>query len=395
MLNYDKIEKRIIEHRRILHEKAEVGFKLEETKAYVKSVLSSLDIVHQDCGRCGVVATLGMGVGRCILLRADMDALPIKEENCLEFSSKNGNMHACGHDMHTAMLLGAAEILSARCDELSGSVKLMFQPAEETLEGALDMIISGVLERPRVDAGVMIHVLPSENLPIGTVILPKDGVGAPSADFFEIVVKGKAAHGASPASGIDALTVGSRIVLSLDEIIAKELLFSEKAVLTVGSFSAGNSANTIAESALILGTLRTFDEGLRAMIKARVQEIVTNTAKAFRTEAEVRYTSGAPVLKNSGRLSEFAKRVLSEKIGENSVCTSDDLDEEESIGGSEDFAYVAERVEGLMIGIVGTNDMRYGLHNPKSSFDERCLLEGSRVFAELATAFLNETGLPS
>lgn len=392
MLNFDRIEKKVIEHRRMLHKSAEVGFKLEATREYVRRVLSSLGIEPADCGRCGVTATLGSGSGPCVLLRADMDALPIREEVCLEFSSKNGNMHACGHDMHTAMLLGAAEILKAREDEIFGTVKLMFQPAEETLEGALDMIISGVLERPRVDAGFMIHVIPSDSLSIGTVLVSQGGISAPSADFFEISVKGKSAHGAAPASGIDATSVGARIVLSLEEIISKELSFSEKAVLTVGSFTSGNSANTIAESAIISGTLRTFDESLRAKIKTRVQEISNNVARAFRAEAEVRYTSGTPVLQNSERLSAFGYKALCEKFGEGTVIYTDRAGATENIGGSEDFAYIAERVESLMVGIVATNDTKNSLHNPKSRFDERCLIRGARAYAELALAALREKG---
>lgn len=388
MLNMKRLEERIIRHRRELHRNAEVGFDLPITKAYVQNILSELGIKSESVGKCGVVATLGNDKNKCVLLRADMDALPIKEELCLEFSSQNGNMHACGHDMHTAMLLGAAEILKSRESELYGTVKLMFQPAEETLEGALDMINKGVLESPRVDAAFMLHVVPSENLPIGSVIVSGGGLSAPSADFFKIFVEGKSSHGANPQAGIDALAVGARIALGTTDIVTMEIPTTESAVLSIGSFIAGDSANTIAGNAELSGTFRCFDESIREKIRIRLEEIADNTARAYRARARVEYTSGTPALKNSGALSEFANNSLKSAFGDMSVYSSGELGMESNIGGSEDFAYVSERVDALMLGIVATNNIRCALHNPKTEFSEKCLLPGSIAYATLAIDYL-------
>ena len=223
------LQEEIKSHRLWLHTHAETGFDLTETKPYVKSALTEMGYAVHECGKAGLVTTVGKPGGKVLLLRADMDALPIAEEADVDFACKNGRMHACGHDMHTAMLLGAAKILKAHESELDGMVKLMFQPAEEIFEGSKDMIASGVLENPRPDAALMIHVAAGMPLPAGTVVVSAPGVSAPAADYFTIRVHGKGCHGSAPQNGIDPLTAASHILIALQEIHARELSASGEA----------------------------------------------------------------------------------------------------------------------------------------------------------------------
>lgn len=224
----------LIERRKYLHSHAETGFALDETLAYVRSELEGMGYAPEPCGRAGLVALAGgKNPGRVFLLRADMDALPIAEQSGVDFASKNGNMHACGHDMHTAMLLGAAKLLKMHEDELAGTVKLMFQPAEEIFEGSADMIRAGVLEAPHVDAAMMIHVMAGMPLAPGTVIVSDPGIGAPAADVFEIRVRGRGCHGSMPEKGIDPVTAAAHIIIALQEIRARELSMGDHAVLTI------------------------------------------------------------------------------------------------------------------------------------------------------------------
>ena len=232
------LQEEIKAHRLWLHTHAETGFDLTETKPYVKSALTEMGYAVHECGKAGLVTTVGKSGGKVLLLRADMDALPIAEEADVDFACQNGRMHACGHDMHTAMLLGAAKILKAHESELGGMVKLMFQPAEEIFEGSKDMIASGVLENPRPDAALMIHVAAGMPLPAGTVVVSAPGVSAPAADYFTIRVHGKGCHGSAPQNGIDPLTAAAHILIALQEIHARELSASDEAVLTIGTFHA-------------------------------------------------------------------------------------------------------------------------------------------------------------
>ena len=283
------LQEEIKSHRLWLHTHAETGFDLTETKPYVKSALTEMGYAVHECGKAGLVTTVGKPGGKVILLRADMDALPIAEEADVDFACKNGRMHACGHDMHTAMLLGAAKILKAHESELGGTVKLMFQPAEEIFEGSKDMIASGVLENPRPDAALMIHVAAGMPLPAGTVVVSAPGVSAPAADYFTIRVHGKGCHGSAPQNGIDPLTAAAHILIALQEIHARELSASDEAVLTIGTFHAGEAGNVIPDTATMGGTIRTYDEKTRAYLKERMTAIAQSIAEAFRASAEVSF----------------------------------------------------------------------------------------------------------
>jgi len=389
------LQEEIKAHRLWLHTHAETGFDLTETKPYVKSALTEMGYTVQECGKAGLVTTVGKPGGKVILLRADMDALPIAEEADVDFACKNGRMHACGHDMHTAMLLGAAKILKAHESELGGMVKLMFQPAEEIFEGSKDMIASGALENPRPDAALMIHVAAGMPLPAGTVVVSAPGVSAPAADYFTIRVHGKGCHGSAPQNGIDPLTAAAHILIALQEIHARELSASDEAVLTIGTFHAGEAGNVIPDTATMGGTIRTYDEKTRAYLKERITAIAQNVAEAFRAGAEVSFGSGCPTLVNDKDLSEKVTGYLKDLLGANRAFTTAELNGGKPArgGGSEDFAYVSHEVPSLMLALAAGEPSKgyvYPQHHPKVKFDESILSTGAAVFVDCAINYLRE-----
>lgn len=390
---------KIVKDRRYLHMHPGTGFDISGTVEYVKQELSEIGCEPQQCGRAGVCAIIGgKKPGKVFMLRADMDALPIKEESGVDFSSENGNMHACGHDMHTAMLLGAARLLKAHENEIDGTVKLMFQPAEEIFEGSHDMIEAGVLDNPKVDAALMIHVMAGMPFEPGTVIVSSPGVSAPAADYFEIKVKGNGCHGSMPNMGVDPITVAAHILISLQEIHARELALSDKAVLTIGTINAGTAANAIPDTAVMGGSIRTFDEEVRTYLKERLTDISKLTAKTFRADAEVTFGSGCPTLLNDTELSASIEGYMKELLG-NKAFTSAQLSamqgasKTSKTAGSEDFAYISQRVPSVMIALAaGQPDMgyKYPQHHPMVKFDERVLSVGSAVYAYSALKWLAE-----
>lgn len=389
------LQEEIKSHRLWLHTHAETGFDLTETKPYVKSALMKMGYTVQECGKAGLVTTVGKPGGKVLLLRADMDALPIAEEADVEFACQNGRMHACGHDMHTAMLLGAAKILKAHESELEGMVKLMFQPAEEIFEGSKDMIASGVLENPRPDAALMIHVAAGMPLPAGTVVVSAPGVSAPAADYFTIRVHGKGCHGSAPQNGIDPLTAAAHILIALQEIHARELSASDEAVLTIGTFHAGEAGNVIPDTATMGGTIRTYDEKTRAYLKERITAIAKNVAEAFRAGADVSFGSGCPTLVNDKGLSETVTGYLKDLLGANRAFTTAELSGGKPArgGGSEDFAYVSHEVPSLMLALAAGEPSKgyvYPQHHPKVKFDESVLSTGAAVFVDCALQYLRE-----
>ena len=389
------LQEEIKSHRLWLHTHAETGFDLTETKPYVKSALMKMGYTVQECGKAGLVTTVGKPGGKVLLLRADMDALPIAEEADVDFACKNGRMHACGHDMHTAMLLGAAKILKAHESELGGTVKLMFQPAEEIFEGSKDMIASGVLENPRPDAALMIHVAAGMPLPAGTVVVSAPGVSAPAADYFTIRVHGKGCHGSAPQNGIDPLTAAAHILIALQEIHARELSASDEAVLTIGTFHAGEAGNVIPDTATMGGTIRTYDEKTRAYLKERMTAIAKNVAEAFRASAEVSFGSGCPTLVNDKDLSEKVTGYLKDLLGASHAFTTAELNGGKPArgGGSEDFAYVSHEVPSLMLALAAGEPSKgypYPQHHPKVKFDESVLSTGAAVFVDCAIQYMKE-----
>ena len=387
-----KRKEQIIADYEYLHANAESGFGLTATRAYVKKRLSEMGYSPKDCGRAGIVAEAGLQEnGKTILLRADMDALPMKEEAEVPYACNNGNMHACGHDAHTAMLLGAAGLLKYHETELKGRVKLMFQPAEELLEGAKDMLASGVLENPTVDAAFMIHVLTGVPYRCGSVVVSAPGVSAPAADFFAIEIKGEGCHGSMPEKGVDPLTVAAHMMIALQEIHARELGIQEDAVLTIGAVEGANVGNVIPDKVILKGSMRCYRESTRNKLKKRLAEIAEGIATTFRAQAVVTYSSGCPELENDKDMSTGCTRWLQKLLGEEMVYDSRVLG---TGGGSEDFAYVAKEVPSLMVALAA-GDCRegyeYPLHHPKMRLDEKAFAFGAAVYATVAMEY---TGLP-
>lgn len=389
-----QFKKEIIAYRRFLHQNPETGFSLPITKKYVKEQLLALGYEPTECGESGLVALAGgKKPGKVFLLRADMDALPIKEEANVDFASTNDNMHACGHDMHTAMLLGAAKILKEYENEIQGTVKLMFQPGEELLLGAKEMLSHGVLKNPSVDAGIMIHIMVGIDLPAGTVIVAPKGVSAPACDNFTIEIAGKGGHGSMPEQTIDPINVACHIHLSLQEIIAREIAMNDQAVLTIGAFHAGNAGNVIPNTATISGTLRAMDEQVRAHIKKRLSDIVDNTAKMFCASAQIIYTGECPTLTNDTQVIKEVHSYLTELLGPSNALSSDSLGAISKSSGSEDFAYISHEIPTAMLALAAGkpgDGYCYGLHHPKVIFDETALLHGSAVYAYTAMRWLEE-----
>lgn len=385
----ERMQEELRLHYQFLHKNAEVEFNLSKTVEYVKQKLVEIGVEPFDCGKCGVTAVIGRGGDRCLLLRADMDALPIKEQTDLDFSCDNGNMHACGHDMHTAMLLGAAKLLKENENLINGSVKLMFQPAEEILAGAYNMIDNGVLKSPDVTGAVMIHVLTGMPIKTGCFIVPGEGVSAPAADFFTINVHGKGCHGSTPHQGVDSITAAARILLTMQEISAREMSISDEGILTVGSFNGGASGNVIADSTVLKGTLRAFNDSLRENMKKRIEEIAVNVGKAHRCNVTVSFDNGCPTLKNDGEMSRLALNSLSELFEGDYVISAEDIPGGFR-GGSEDFSYISQDVPSIMLGL-GAGEPQSGYthpqHHPKATFDESVLWCGSAALSYFAVKY--------
>lgn len=395
-----EMQETIRAERRYLHAHPETGFDLKDTKAFVKQELTTMGYEPVECGKAGLVALAGgKKPGKVFLIRGDMDALPIREEAEVPFAAQNGKMHACGHDMHAAMMLGAARLLKAHEEEIQGTVKLMFQPAEEIFEGSHDMIEAGLLENPRVDAALMIHVMAGMPFEAGTVVVSAPGVSAPAADLFEIRVKGKGCHGSMPNTGIDPLNAAAHILISLQEIGTRELPIGERAVLTIGMMNAGTAPNVIPDQVVMGGSIRTFDGNTRELIKKRLTEIAEGTARVFRSEAEVAFTSGCPTLVNDRELAACAGKYVKELLPAGKAFTVEELNamsgggDSSKSSGSEDFAYVSQEVPSIMLALAAGQPRKgyaYPQHHPMVKFDEDALAGGSAVYAYTAMRWLEE-----
>lgn len=377
------IQKQIVEDRRTIHHHAEFGMNLPVTTAYVKKRLIEMGYQPEDCGQAGVVATVGKP-GKCILLRADMDALPMKEETGLPYSSDTDWMHSCGHDAHTAMLLGAAQLLKNHEDELPGTVKLMFQPAEELLAGAKDMVANGVLENPKVDAAVGIHI--DSQVPTGKVCYCNKYTNA-SADVYIIKVQGKGGHGAMPENSIDPLLCACYINIALQEINSREVAGKDMAVITTGKMISGTKENIIADTAQMEGTIRTFDNAVLANVKKRLEEIAKGVGAAFRCKVEVEWPFGCGPNANDLTMQEDVVRYGSELIGaENMVLMDPSM-------GSEDFSYVANEVPSMFMwmgGRVDDDSLVYPLHHNHMVLNEDAFPIGAAMHAHCAMEWLKE-----
>lgn len=370
--------------RRYLHARPEVGFELPQTTAYVKKRLDEMGVSFTEMGQCGIIADLGgKNGGKTILIREDMDALPMRELTEEPFKSDNGYMHACGHDIHTAMLLCVAQVLKQEEDSLPGRVRLMFQPAEESVSGARMMVEHGVLSG--VDAALAIHVGIGEKT--GKVITLK-GPAATSSDVFRITIKGKGGHGSTPYLTVDPITVGSHLVLNLQAIIAREIDALENVVLTIGKFSSGDVYNIIPETAILEGTLRAFKPEQRAFAKQRLVDMTQQTAALFRAQADLEFLSETPPIYNDGQLADITVGAIRAELGDE-LCDFSAA----RIMASDDFAYLSERVPGVMFYLgAGSEEEGYtvGVHNPLVVFNEECMPYGAAALCAAVIGWLAE-----
>ncbi len=371
---------RIVELRRTIHRRPELGFEEHETAALVERELGALGVEHRRVAKTGIVARIDGAVpGRVAALRADLDALPVGERTGLPFASQvAGKMHACGHDAHTAMLLGAAHVLSAMKAQLSGSVVLLFQPAEEGPGGALPMIEEGALDA--VEAIAMLHVSP--RLDVGTIGVTPGAANA-SADEFYVTVRGAGGHGGYPHTAVDAIPAASAFVLALQNIVARETDPLASAVVTVGTIGGGYRNNVIADEVALSGTLRAHDAGVRDELEARVRRIAGGVASAYGVDADVRVVRGYPPVVNDEALARnFATYARAH--------TSLRVEQPPPTMGGEDFAYFAQRVPGLLIWLgvrSESSESGHPTHSPLFRIDEAALPIGVLTLVSFATAF--------
>lgn len=377
------IYEKMVEDRRYLHRHPEVGMELPETTAYVMKRLEEMGYEPVRMGEGVCASVCGNPNGKVFLLRADMDALPMKEDSGLPFASEKDCAHTCGHDMHTAMLLGAARMLKEREAELNGTVKLMFQPGEEVLLGAKSMIEAGILENPHVDAAMGAHMIPMIPVGVGGY---GTGVVSASSDHLVIQIEGKGGHGAHPQTAVDPIQIGVHIHMALQELISREIDPAETAVLTFGKFHGGDAANIIPSSMIMEGTLRTFSEPLRAFLLERIKTISVSIAEAFRGKAVVSVPYSTCALTADESVAEAVAQGWRE-AGLTMIKRGDRM------SGSEDFAEVAARVPSTFFVVGGgtaEDGCGYSLHNPKIRFREEALIYGAAAYAAGAEMWLKK-----
>ncbi|OCL27695.1 hypothetical protein U472_03845 [Orenia metallireducens] len=385
-----KIKEDIIKVRREIHANPELGFEEWETARLVADYLRSLGLeVEEGIAKTGVVGFLeGKNRDKVIAIRADMDALPIKEQNECEYKSQTeGKMHACGHDSHTAMVLGVAKLLTKFKDQLEGSVKFIFQPNEEQTEmpgGADTMIEEGVLEDPKVEAILGIHVNPQ--LEVGTVGI-KEGPIMAATDKFKITIKGEGGHGAAPHETIDAIIIAADIVQNLQSIVSRRISPVEPTVLTIGKLCGGESYNVIADEVEIEGTVRTVNPEVRDKVPLLMEQTIDGVTDIFGGDYTFDYQFGHSVLENDKKLTALITQVSKEIIGEdNTVILKNPL------MAGEDFASYAKEIPGffLHLGVSNPDRKVYPWHHPKFNLDEEALPIGMAILAESAMEYLKK-----
>ena len=379
---------RVVALRREFHSHPELGFQEHETSARVSATLSELGVEHRNgVARTGVLGTI-RGVapgGAALLLRADMDCLPIREENEVPYRSlRDGLMHACGHDGHTAILLGVAHVLTRLRDRFRGSVRLAFQPAEEGLGGAEPLIAEGALSDPDCEAAFALHLWNS--LPTGTIGL-REGAAMAAVDEFRIKVAGRGGHGAEPMATADPIVAAAQIVTALQTIVSRNLDATDSGVVTVAAIHGGKAYNVIPESVDLLGTLRSFRPETRLLLRQRVREIAESVARGMGCRAEVEMIEGYPSTINDPTMTRFARKVAEDVAGSGKVVDS------RPVMGSEDFSYFLRKVPGAFV-FLGSNNPEKGFvhphHSPRFDFDESSLTVGVEFLSMLALRFLEE-----
>lgn len=372
----EQLKEQIIRDRRHLHQHPEVGMELPETVAYVRGRLEAMGYEVNACGD-GLVAVIGSG-SPCLLLRADMDALKVQEENDLPFCAKNGYGHMCGHDMHTAILLGAAQLLMNHADALKGTVKLMFQTGEETMHGAESMLNAGVLEAPHVDAALGLHVMtPLDN---GALIY-KTGPAFSGAELFRIDVAGKGGHGSMLESTHDPIHALVQVYNLLESIVPREVSMFDAVACSVGRIEGGSMCNVIPNTAALEGSLRSFNNAARDRVLARMEAICQGVAAATETTITLSHEGVPPLVNDAllcGEMAPFLKEIGGLRV----------MEVETPINGSEDFAFVSEKVPTmfLLLGVGGKDEPSN--HNPNCIFAEDYIHLASAALANAAIGWL-------
>lgn len=373
--------------RRQIHQHPELGFQEVETARLVVSSLQGLGLdIQTEVARTGVVATLdGARPGRTVLVRADMDALPVAEDSAAPYKSKHdGIMHACGHDGHTAVLVGLARVLAAKRDQIAGTVKLVFQPAEEGPGGAEPMIAAGVLENPKVDAALGFHLW--NNLPVGQIGVRPGPVMA-STDQVDIIVHGKGGHGAKPHLSVDAVVVASHVVTALQSIVSRMVNPLHSAVITIGTINGGFRHNIIAPQVEMSGTVRTYDKALREEMPRRIERLVRGVCDSMGATFEMHYHRVYPTTVNDPGMTALVDAAARKVVGDANV-----LAVEPSMGG-EDMSYFLDAVPGCYF-FLGSANPEKGLdqphHSPAFDFDEGALPIGVQVLQQSVFDYLGQ-----
>ena len=375
----------LVAWRRQIHRRPELGFQEHETSALVARELGELGLeLRTGVARTGVVGLLDSGrPGPTLLVRADMDALPLSEDTRKEYASEvDGRMHACGHDGHVAMALGAARVLAARRERLKGRVKFVFQPAEEGPGGAQPMIAEGVLQDPRVDAAVGLHLW--NDLEVGRLGIGRGPIMA-ATDEFHARVEGVGGHGAYPHDAVDPVLAAAAAVVALQSIVARNLSPVEPGVVTVGQLHAGTAINIIPRHAELSGTVRSYTEGARKLLLERVGQVIETIAAAYGARASVRIERGYPATVNDDAMASFCAGVARSIFGEAGV-----IDPERSMG-AEDMSYYLREVPGCFM-FLGSRNSAKGCdaphHSPLFDFDEDALPLGCETLVRVSEAYL-------
>jgi len=385
-----KLQNDIVGWRRYLHQIPEIGLDLPKTSAYVQEKLKEMGIEYKTgFATSGIVGIIkGEKPGKVIGLRADMDALPIKEEADVPFISTNGNMHACGHDTHTAMLLGAAKILQENRDKIHGTIKLIFQPDEEGSYGAKTMIKDGVMENPKLDSVLGLHIgsIFTETEP-GQIAIGYGRVMA-SFDKFNLKIKGQGCHGAMPNLGVDPVVMAAQVISALQTIVSREMKPTHPSVVTIGKIQGGTAYNIVPGSVEIEGTFRALDNDERQMIARRIEEIADGITKAMRGSYEYNITWGAPPVVNNAEFTKSFYETAKNVIGEENIIEIT----EPSMGG-EDMAYYLLQVPGTFFFLGAANPKKgtvYPHHNSKFIIDEDVFWKGTALLAQGALDWLDQ-----
>jgi hippurate hydrolase len=385
----DSLLAEAIRLRRAIHEEPELGLYCPKTSAKIRAALEGLPLeIREGPSTTGLMAILrGPHNGRTVLLRGDMDALPLKEDTGLDFRSRiEGAMHACGHDTHVAMLAGAARALCAERERLAGTVMFMFQPGEEGWHGARCMIDDGLLDDPTPDAAFALHISP--NMPRG-MFGSRAGALLASADELEIKVKGRGGHASMPHEALDPIPIACEIVIALQTFITRTIPVFNPAVLTIAKITGGTTDNVIPETAELLGTLRTLNERTRALAHEGIYRVARHIAAAHGAEVETLVTTGFPVTVNDGRIVDLAERTAKALFGEDSWMTMPN-----PLMGAEDFSYVLQKLPGAMAFLGAApegGDWRTccALHSNRMVLDETVMARGVAMHCGFAHAFLS------